>query len=233
MKTKLLTGSIVTGVAAAILVATPAFAWHPKGVIVKTVQDVTTNSAVVDANDDASALGVHIGDTLIYTLTVSNNGSADSNGYNDMANVNLSDKLPTGVVSTEDATTREYGYFSSLLKPGEKLTKTITVKVVGGKGGNLIENQACFSGDSTVNDNPQAGCDVAIVKIVDVPVQPPVTPPVTPVTPVTPPATPKVEAAKTLVNTGSASAVPTAMAVSALGYVGALMVQKKRANKLS
>ena len=53
---KLLVLASVTGVVAASAIATPALAWHPKGVIKKSVQNQTTASALSDANDAATAV---------------------------------------------------------------------------------------------------------------------------------------------------------------------------------
>ena len=106
------------------------------------------------------------------------------------------------------------------------LTKTYQVKVTASTDG-VIENKACFTGNSTANDNPQAGCDVADVKVTVPPA--PVTPatPVTPDTPTTPAPTPVVEQPAVLPNTGmGANAFIAAGIASVLGFV---IAQKRRA----
>lgn len=226
MKVKLLTGSIISGVAAATLITSPALAWHPVGYIQKTVQDQTTKSAVVDANDAKSALSVNTGDTLVYTITVGNKGAADSRGWNDMAHVVITDNLPAGVELVSNPAQRTVTYtIDGTVAPGATVTKSFTVKVTSTQDGALVDNNASFTGNSTVNDNPQSGCDDADVKVT-VPVKP-----VTPVTP-TPPATPapQVKAATTLPNTGAGNVVAIALVTSVLGYVGSLFVKKRSLN---
>src|SRR3989344_2661636 len=222
---KLLIGSIISGVAAATLISSPALAWHPVGYIQKSVQNQTTNSAVVDANDAKSALSVNTGDTLVYTVKVGNKGSYDSRGWNDMAGVVITDKLPDGVELISDPTQRTVTFtIPGTITTGASVTKTFTVKVTSTKDGSVVDNKACFTGNSTVNDNAQSGCENAVVKVT-VPVKP-----VTPVTPVTPtPAVKTTTVVKTLPNTGAGNIVAITLGVSVLGYLGSLFV-KKRAN---
>jgi len=96
------TGTI--GVVTAGLVVSPALAWHPKGAIQKSVEDETTHSALVDANDVNSALDVNTGDTLKYVITVSNNGAPASNGDDDMASTVMTDTLPAGLTPVDSST---------------------------------------------------------------------------------------------------------------------------------
>jgi uncharacterized repeat protein (TIGR01451 family) len=225
MKAKLLSVSILSGVAAATLIVSPALAWHPVGTIQKQVQDVTSNSGVVSAKDDAHALSVAPGDILVYTITIGNHGTPDSQGKNDMASTTITDNLPKGVALVSDPS-KHTVTFNNLgnIAPGASVTKTITVKVISEQDGATIDNEACFCGNSTVNDNPQSGCDHAVVKVKV---------PVTPVTPVTPPTTstpaPQVKAATTLVNTGAGNVFTWAIAATVLGYLGSLFVKSRRA----
>jgi uncharacterized repeat protein (TIGR01451 family) len=230
MKTKLLTGATLSGIAAAVLVATPVFACHPQGYIQKLVQDQTTNSAIVDANSASSALKVNSGDTLVYTIVVSNKGAAAKNGDDDMINTVVTDKLPAGVDFASDATQRTITLNLGTIKPGESATKTIAVTVTSTQDGAVIDNQACYAGKGIDNKTTQNGCDDAVVKV-SVPVKPvtPVTPTPTP-TPVTP-TTPAVQGATTvtsLPNTGSGNVISVALATTVLGYIGSLIVKSKR-----
>ncbi len=173
-----------TGVTTLLSIGTltaTAYAWHPAGVINKSVQDQTTNSAVVDANDAADALTVNSGDTLVYTLTVSNKGTAASNGTNDMAKTVVTDTLPAGLQLVGSTPNANLG----TIKPGQSMTVKYAVKVTSTKDGDVITNKACFTGNSTVGDAPQSGCDTAVVKV-HVPPTPPVVPPATPQPPVLP-----------------------------------------------
>jgi uncharacterized repeat protein (TIGR01451 family) len=158
-----------------------AYAWHPAGTINKSVQDQTTSSANVDANDATTALIVNSGDTLVYTVTVGNNGAAASNGNNDMAKTVVTDTLPAGLQLVGTAPNTNLG----TLKPGQSMTVKYTVKVTSTKDGDVITNKACFTGNSTAGDAPQSGCDTAVVKV-HVPPTPPVVPPSTPQPPVLP-----------------------------------------------
>lgn len=184
-KAKVFLGLGATSSIVALALAGPVLAWHPKGVIVKQVQNQTTNSVVSDANDAAHAVAAKPGDVLRYVIEVRNEGAADSHGYNDMAKVVIKDTLPTGVELVSNPSQRQITADLGTIKPGAKVTRDYIVRVITKQDGALIENKACFTGDSTANDNPQQGCDVADVKVkVPVVVVPPatVTPPV-----VTPP----------------------------------------------
>jgi uncharacterized repeat protein (TIGR01451 family) len=225
MKVKLITTAVVSTIAAAAMIATPAFAWHPKGTIIKYVQNQTTGSAMSDANDTAHAVAAKPGDLLKYTIVVSNTGTPASNGNNDMASVVMKDTLPTGVELVSNASSRQISVNMGTIKPGAKVTKEYVVKVTASKD-STIENKACFTGDSTVKDNPQSGCDVAIIKV-SVPVTP-VTP-VTPVQPV-PPTTPvQPETPVVLPTTGPADLLVGASGIATLGYAVSSYVRSRGA----
>lgn len=215
----------VTGIALATAVVSPAFAWHPKGQIVKSVQNVTTGSALSDANTAAAAVAAKPGDTLKYVIVVSNVGDQDKSGGNDMAGTVMTDNLPAGVELASNPSQRQITENLGTIKPGKSVTKEYLVKVTAQQDG-VIENKACYTGDSTVHDNPQKGCDTANIKVTVPPA--PVTPaPVTPEAPVTPtqPAAPT-----ELPKTGPANIIMLGAAAAALGYAVNLLRLKFRAN---
>ncbi|HSX42556.1 MAG TPA: hypothetical protein VLF59_00535 [Candidatus Saccharimonadales bacterium] len=190
----------------------PAYAWHPKGTIIKEVQNQTTGTAKSDANTESAAVSATTGDVVLYTVTVSNTGDASSNGYNDMAATKLTDTLPAGVELVSSPSTRTLSENLGTIKPGKSVTKTYAVKVTSSTNGDVITNKACFTGNSTANDNPQSGCDVAVIKV-KVDPKPPVTPPTTP----TPPATP--ETPTVLPDTGS-TALSASLLVAGAAIIG-------------
>lgn len=202
------TGTI--GVVTAGLVVSPALAWHPKGAIQKTVEDETTHSAAVDANEVNSALDVNTGDTLKYVITVSNNGAPAKNGDDDMANTVMTDTLPAGVVPVDSSTPSQIQVTMGTIKPGQSKTESYEVKVTAATDSQVITNEACYTGNSKVNDNPQQGCDDAVIKVHAT------TPPAP-----TQPSTPQQPA--NLPNTGAGNFVVPALAVSALGYAGYML----------
>jgi uncharacterized repeat protein (TIGR01451 family) len=212
-KVSLLTSASLTSLMAIGLVAAPAYAWHPKGVIVKKVQNQTAGSAISDANTKETAVSAAPGDTLVYTITISNTGAPAANNDDDMAATKLSDTLPTGIELVSNPTQRTITEDLGTITPGNSVTKTYAVKVTDTTDGDVITNKACFTGDSIVNDNPQSGCDVAIVTVK----VPPVTPPTTPTPPVTPPV--GGSGATTLPNTGN-SALTASLLVGLAAIVG-------------
>jgi uncharacterized repeat protein (TIGR01451 family) len=217
----------ITGVAMAASFATPALAWHPKGQIIKYVTNQTAGGAMSDANDAAHGVTAKQGDVLKYTIVVSNIGDAASNGYNDMAKTKLTDTLPAGVELVSDASKHDITEDLGTIKPGQKVTKEYVVKVTSDKEKDVITNKACFTGDSTANDNPQSGCDNAVVTVVN---EKPQTPPTTPEQPKPETPAPEQPAPEVLPNTGvGAIAVPAGI-VSILGYAGN-MLRIKRKNK--
>jgi uncharacterized repeat protein (TIGR01451 family) len=153
----------VAGTVIALTVAGTAFAWHPQGKITKTVQDVTTNSQVSSATDASGAITVAPGDTLKYTVTVNNAAQPAANNDNDMAFIVMTDNLPAGVapVSGPSQITENIG----TLAPQKSWTKDYVVKVTDQKDGDVITNQACFTGDSIVKDNKQSDCSTVVVKV--------------------------------------------------------------------
>jgi uncharacterized repeat protein (TIGR01451 family) len=205
----------VLGTAMAVSLASPAYAWHPEGKIVKQVTNVTAGTAMSDANNSATAVAAKPGDTLKYTITISNPAAPEEKNLNDLAAIKLTDQLPQGVELVKDASMRTISESMSNLAPGKSVTKEITVKVTATKD-MTIENKACFSGNSIVNDAPRNGCDSAFVKVT-VP-QTPVTPPVTPTTP-----TPAPQAPAQLPNTGAGSALVVAGAVAVAGYAANML----------
>lgn len=147
-----------------------AYAWHPKGEITKKVQNITAGSALSEADTEKEAVAAKPGDTLKYVITVRNSGEPSSNGYNDMAKIVMKDTLPTGVELASAPSQRQITESYNLLKPGEAKTWEYLVKVTATKNG-AIPNTACFTGNSTANDNHQEGCNPAIVTVT-VPIKP-------------------------------------------------------------
>ncbi|HSX16019.1 MAG TPA: hypothetical protein VLF40_04470 [Candidatus Saccharimonadales bacterium] len=209
---KKLSTAITTGIVsvlAAGLVAAPAYAWHPKGKIVKEVQNETVSGAKSDANDISTAVSTSPNDVIMYTVTVSNVGTPADNGDDDMAGVVLTDTLPAGVELVSDPSVRTITEQLGTIKPGEKVVKTYELKVTSHQDGDQITNKACFTGDSIVNDNPQSGCDVAIIVVKNTPKTP------------TPPELP---------NTGSTgvTAAAVALVAAAAGYAVNSLRLKRR-----
>lgn len=204
--------------------AAQALAWHPEGKIVKKVQNVTQKGALNDANDANSAVAAKPGDILNYVITVSN-AQTNDDGKNDMTNTVLKDTLPEGVELVSNASARTITENLGTLKPKQSVTKEYQVKVTASKDA-VITNKACFTGNTAVNDNPQQGCDNAVVKVTvpkeePKPETPVVTTPETPATPETKTETPVVTtpAAENLPQTGPASTIAMVLAAVAAGYV--------------
>lgn len=217
----------VLGVVIAGSMVSPAFAWHPKGVITKSVQNVTTGGSLQAADTAATAVTAKPGDTLNYVITVKNTAPAADKQWNDLYYTNMTDELPTGVQLVSSPSTKLIKEDLGVILPGKSVTKTYTVKVVETKNGSKVKNTACFKGDSKVRDNPQTGCDDAnvLVKVPEVPV--------TPVTPVTPdtPETPVVEATvEALPSVGpSGMIMPIATVLSVVtGYFAYALRLKRR-----
>lgn len=193
-----------TSIAALIAIVgltTSALACHPEGAIVKKVQNVTSGSALSDANSAAQAVAAKPGDTLKYVIAITNNGVAKSNGDDDMAKTVLTDTLPTGVSLISSPVERSITETIGTIKPGQTVTKEYLVKVTAATDKSIITNTACYTGNSIVNDNPQKGCDTAVVQVS---VPPVVTPPVT-----TPTPTPVVPVVVTSVDTTPVETAPT------------------------
>ncbi len=235
----------ITGIALAVSVISPAYAWHPEGKIVKSVRNVTANGELKDANNADNAVNAKIGDTLQYSITVSNVAKPAEKNYNDMAFVILKDTLPDGVELIDNASNvaqRQITENIGTVLPGKSVTKQYTVRVTSTSSAKLIENKACFEGDSVVKDKPQRGCDSAFAKVsVQVVPAAPVAHAPTPVapavlaTPVTAPVatpTPTTVAAKpeVLPATGpGALAVASFAGLSSLGYAVNMFRLRRRA----
>lgn len=172
---KVLSVGIITGTLAVASLAQPALAWHPKGEIVKKVENVTAGSGLADADTAADAVAAKPGDILKYVITVSNKGDKAKNGDNDMVTTVVTDTLPDGVELADGSGTRTITANLGRIKPGESKTKEFTVKVTATSDG-AIENTACFTGDSGANDNPQKGCNPAVVTVTVPETPAPVTP---------------------------------------------------------
>ncbi|HSW77340.1 MAG TPA: hypothetical protein VLG36_00905 [Candidatus Chromulinivoraceae bacterium] len=198
-----------------------AFAWHPKGVIVKKVQNVTTNSVLSDADTSATAIAAKPGDTLRYVITVTNNGAVDNSGNNDMAKTVMTDTLPSGVELVSNPAQRQISENLGTIKPGKSVTKEYLVKVTSSTDGS-ITNTACFTGNSTANDNPQQGCNPAVVTVTVPEI------PVTPVTPVTP-EQPVTETPAELPHTGMAeNVIMSSLILGAIAYISYLYFNSRR-----
>jgi uncharacterized repeat protein (TIGR01451 family) len=225
--TKVLALASVTGVMAAGVITSPALAWHPKGVIKKYVQNQTVGSALSDANTEATAVATKPGDVLKYVIEVSNQGATGQS--NEMHFTKMADTLPAGVELVSEPTKRQIVEDLGVIKPGEKKTKEYVVKVTSSKDKDLIDNNACFTGDSEVHDNPQSGCDNAKVKV-SVPPKQDEPKPEQPKPEQPKPETPAPQQPETLPVTGPSAVIAPAVALGsgALGYAGRLLVVKRR-----
>ncbi len=230
-KFRLIAGASVTGVVIAGVIVSPVLACRPQGKIVKTVQDVTTNSQIVGGNNSENALIVSKGDTLTYTVTVSNHETVEGKQHQaDMTNTVLTDKLPDGVelVSNpgEHTITEQLG----TIKAKGHVTKQYQVTVTETQDGTLLTNKACFTSNSRMGKKfNQNGCDVAIVKV-HVPVTPTPTPTPTPEptpTPTPSPTPAPTEPVDTLPNTGAGNIIIPAALASVVGYAGYLWRLKR------
>ncbi len=226
-KLRMIAGASVTSVVIAGLVISPVVACHPQGKIVKTVQDVTTNSEMSNGNSEDNAITVNTGDTLTYTVTVSNQETVEGAKHqSNMTNTVLTDELPEGLELISNPGQRTLTTDLGIIKAKGKVTKNFQVKVTEATDGTVITNKACYTSDSTMGKKyAQNGCDVAIVKV-HVPVTPTPTPSPTP-TPA-PTITPQQPAA-TLPNTGAGNIVAPAVFASVLGYAGYLRRAKRLA----
>jgi len=225
-KSYIVGASVLSGVAVAVAVAIPVFAWHPKGQINKSVQNVTQNGVLSDANTAATAVEAKTGDVLKYVIEIKNVGTAASNGYNDMHYTILRDTLPQGVVLVSDPAKREIVENLGVLKPGQKVTKSYDVRVTSNEDKATVTNKACYTGDSEVRDNKQAGCDDAVIKV-SVP-KPPTTPqpPKTPETPKKPQVLGK--GVTTLPATGAGGIIGAFVGVTGLGSIAHAVTARKR-----
>jgi uncharacterized repeat protein (TIGR01451 family)/LPXTG-motif cell wall-anchored protein len=205
----------VTGIsatAALVLLTGAALAWHPNGKITKGVTNVTAGgTAVSSADTTGTAVTAKPGDTLKYTIVISNNGAAHNQGWNDMGSTKLVDTLPAGVELVGGSITENIGVVAAQ----KSVTRVITVKVkADAKDGQIIDNKACFTGEATNNEagKHQEGCDHAIVKVKVTP-----TPTPTPSPSVSPSPTPQVLGdTTTLPETGMAGALGAAAGLTAM-----------------
>ncbi len=220
---KVLVSAGLIGVVSIASLASIAYAWHPKGIITKKVQNVTTGSVLSEADTQSAAVVAKPGDTLKYVIEVSNIGATDSKGYNDMAKTVMTDTLPAGIELVSNPAQRQISENLGTIKPGKSVTKEYLVNVTSKTAG-AIENTACFTGDSTANDNPQHGCNPAVVTVT-IPEVPVTTTPETPETPVTP----VTETPAELPHTGMAeNVVLSSFALGLLVYVTYVYVTSRR-----
>lgn len=218
--TKLILSATIISVVAMATLASTAFAWHPKGVITKKVQNVTSSSVLSEADTAAQAVAAKPGDTLKYVIEIRNDGTPDSRGYNDMAKTVMTDTLPAGIELVSNPAQRTITENIGLIKPGQKVTKEYLVKVTSKTNGS-ITNTACFTGDSTANDNPQEGCNPAVVTVT-VPEEPKTPAVVTPKpkTPATPVELPKTGAGEDM--------LVSVFALGVVSYLAYRFIQSKR-----
>ena len=230
---KVLLSAAIIGAITIAGLSTTAFAWHPKGVITKKVQNVTTNSALIEADTDKVGVAAEAkpGDTLKYVIEVRNDAGAADKNYNDMVKTVMTDTLPAGIELASNPAQRQITENLGTLKPGQKVTKEYLVKVTSKTTGS-ITNTACFTGNTEVNDNPQQGCNPAVVRVTVPPVvEPPVVePPVVEPPVVEPPVvTPPVEMPVELPKTGAAENIlVSSIALGALAYAAYRFVESKR-----
>lgn len=232
-KLSMLASASVLSIVVAGSVVSPAFAWHPKGMITKSVQNLTAGGALQAADSTSTAISAKPGDVLNYTIEVKNIAAPADKQYNDLAFTVVTDTLPAGVELVSNPSNRALTENMGTILPGKSRTVTYQVKVTTATNGAIVTNKACFTADSVVKDNPQKGCDDAVVKV-NVPPTPVVVTPVeetkTPVTPTAPtPVTPAATQPAALPNVGAGStALYAFMIASILGTLGHKQFMKRR-----
>ncbi len=230
MKRTILATIVATGIISVANMAT-VLAWHPIGAITKEVQNISTNGQYETANDNAHAVDVKTGDIVAYTITVRNDGAANDQGLNDLAHVVVADHLPDGLELVDTPETRDMSFDAGTIQPGKSYSKTYKVKVTETKNKSYIDNKTCYSGDSLVNDNPQHGCDDAVV-YTNIP-QTSSTSTTTPSVVTTSAPKPQVLAAatvpKSLPSTGiGGSVIMLGVGASVIGYATSLFVLRRK-----
>lgn len=227
----LVSATTLTSVVLAGSIVAPALAWHPQAEITKSVQDVTSNSQTVSAmaavninsktdnQTAAQVITVAPGDTLKYVVVVNDPAPAASNKYDDLANVEVSDTLPSGVQLTNSTPLNDA---INDLAPGQSKTYEYDVKVTDQTDGDELTNKACVTGTSSNNDVTGLEACASVTVKVKVPVQPTPTP-----TPTPAPTQPT-----SLPNTGAGNYIfPAAGITAILGYVGYLVRAKRLASQ--
>jgi uncharacterized repeat protein (TIGR01451 family) len=217
--------ALVSGLSVGLsLVSAPAVqAWHPVGSISKTVQNTTAATAApVEANTDESAVIVKTGDIVRYTITVSNKATANSRGYNDLAFIKVTDNVPEGLELIDNPSNRKIQFELENLTPGQSASETIDMKVIATTHKLIVSNEACYTADSLVKDRPQAGCDLAKIRL-----QVPQTSSTSTVKP-----EPIVKAATvtTLPKTGVSHVFATGLGFGLVAYALSLVTQRRKFN---
>ena len=144
-----------------------------------------------------------------------------------MAKTVMTDTLPAGIELASNPAQRTITENIGLIKPGQKVTKEYLVTVTAETDGS-ITNTACFTGDSTVNDSPQQGCNPAVVTITVPEVETPVTPIETPTEETPVDETPAEELPAELPKTGAAGNAITVLMIGLASYTAYRFVQSKR-----
>jgi len=221
-----LTQATVAATALTVMGIGIAAACHPQGVITKDVQNITAGTASSAADTTATAVAAKPGDTLVYTIAITNNATGNQD---EMITTMITDSLPAGLqlVSADS-------YNVGTVSMKKTVKRTVTVKVTATTAG-LIKNTACFTGDSIDHKVPQKGCDVAYVNVLvptptptPTPIPTPVpTPTPTPVPTPTPTPVPQVLGASTLPDTGAPFAT-TALGLSAMIGTGMAYLKSRK-----
>jgi uncharacterized repeat protein (TIGR01451 family) len=227
-KASLLVAAISVG--ATLVAAQPALAWHPEVDIKKSVMNVTSGSALSDANTNGAAVAAKPGDTLKYVIEMSNPAKAADKKWNDLVKVTMTDTLPAGVELVSNPSQRTLTEKIDRLVPGQKITKEYTVKVTSKTDGAYINNNVCVDGNSEANDAYRKDCDNAIVKV-NVPVEPKPEEPKPEEPKVETPETPKEEVPAELPATGPAAFAVTGLGLSAAAYGVVRAARSRMLNK--
>src|SRR6185369_17412783 len=89
-----LTQATVAATALTVMGIGIAAACHPQGVITKDVQNITAGTASSAADTTATAVAAKPGDTLVYTIAITNNATGNQD---EMITTMITDSLPAGL----------------------------------------------------------------------------------------------------------------------------------------
>jgi uncharacterized repeat protein (TIGR01451 family) len=137
-----------------------------------TATTLVTSQPILSITKDVDKLTAHPNETLIYTITVRNNGTANATG------VTLTDAIPSGATLvpgsiTEGGTgTATITWNLGTLTPGQ--TKVVGFKVkVGSDFTGIITNIASVDSDQTEEQSDDANTMVSKTMVVDILLSPP------------------------------------------------------------
>lgn len=133
--------------------------------ITNTVQNLTLGGPPVDANTSALASNARVGDSLQYSISVTNTSPKGIFGGNELTGVKVTDGIQQGVEYSANPAAKTVSIDYGTIPAGTSITRKFEVKVLASASSTVMQNMACYTTTAQFFKASDKGCDTAFTRV--------------------------------------------------------------------